>query len=139
MSLIASQFLIFFDIALAHLPSSPVHAQVSVAFLNQKAVRVYHMQGAHDRFYGLMGVRHWSVDQALQFGYQSRSFWMRNVPVILDMVFFDKNGCVVSFQKAVPYSHASIVVPKETAFTWELGGGAIEYYQLKQGDCLHQG
>jgi uncharacterized membrane protein (UPF0127 family) len=136
MSILASELLIFFDISLGHLPVSPVHAQSSHAFLNQKPVHVYHMQHFHDRFYGLMGVRSWPINQALQFGYLSRSFWMRNVPMVLDMVFFDKKGCVVSFQQAVPYSHASITIPKEAWFTWELGGGAVSYYQIKEGDCI---
>ncbi|MDA9832504.1 DUF192 domain-containing protein [Gammaproteobacteria bacterium] len=136
MSVIASQLLLFFDISLSQLPSSKIHTSIQHVFLNQKVMNIHHMQGTYDRYFGLMGVHQWPINHALLFDDQSRSFWMRNVPIGLDLVFFDKNQCVLDFKRAIPYSHSQIKAPPEARFTLELGSGAVEYYRIKKGGCL---
>jgi uncharacterized membrane protein (UPF0127 family) len=136
MNAIASVMLLFWDLDAASLPKSPVTTSSYRVLLNGRSLHVHRMSHHLDRFFGLMGMHQWPINHALMFDGQSRSFWMRNVPILLDLVFFDSNGCVLDFQTAVPYSHQLISIPPQAEFTFELGGGAISYYQIQKADCL---
>lgn len=65
------------------------------------------------------------------------SFWMRNVPVPLDLLFIGANGRIRNIiEGAVPYSQAPLESLGEVVAVLELAGGEAARAGLKPGDLV---
>lgn len=63
------------------------------------------------------------------------SFWMKNTPIPLDMIFIGSNRKVVGIvEQAVPFSTDSRSVPAASQFVLEINGGLASRYGIKVGD-----
>ncbi|HEX4303398.1 MAG TPA: DUF192 domain-containing protein [Rhizomicrobium sp.] len=66
------------------------------------------------------------------------SFWMKNTPLPLDMVFIKADGTVSSVEpNAVPYSLASIYAAEPVQAVLEINGGEAHALGIKPGDKVH--
>ncbi|HEY0465286.1 MAG TPA: DUF192 domain-containing protein [Polyangiaceae bacterium] len=66
------------------------------------------------------------------------SFWMKNTPLPLDMVFIKADGTVSSVEpNAVPYSTASIASAEPVRAVLEINGGLSFRLGIKPGDRVH--
>jgi uncharacterized membrane protein (UPF0127 family) len=67
-----------------------------------------------------------------------RTFWMKNTPIALDMLFFDENGRLIALiSNATPHSltlRRSMVAAK---YVLEIGGREADRLNLKIGSRLH--
>ena len=65
------------------------------------------------------------------------SFWMKNTPIPLDMIFISKDRKIVGIvEQAVPFSTESRSVPGASQFVLEINGGLSERYGIKAGDTV---
>jgi uncharacterized membrane protein (UPF0127 family) len=73
---------------------------------------------------------------------QVRTFWMKNTPLPLDILYFDQNYKLVSVQRRVPSCLSSSsncpVYPSEGAaqYVLELNAGTADKLGVKPGDTL---
>ena len=67
-----------------------------------------------------------------------RSFWMKNTPISLDMLFFNSNGQLVSIiANAEPYSLTARKSQKAAQYVLEIGGGEASRLGLGPQTRLH--
>ena len=65
------------------------------------------------------------------------SFWMKNTPIPLDMIFISKDLKIVGIvEQAVPFSTDSRSVPAASQFVLEINGGLAGQYGVKIGDSI---
>lgn len=65
------------------------------------------------------------------------SFWMKNTPIPLDMIFIGSNRKIVGIvEQAVPFSTDSRSVPAASQFVLEINGGLARRYGVKVGDSI---
>jgi uncharacterized membrane protein (UPF0127 family) len=65
------------------------------------------------------------------------SFWMKNTPIPLDMIFISKDLKIVGIvEQAVPFSTESRSVPGASQFVLEINGGLSKRYGIKAGDTV---
>lgn len=64
------------------------------------------------------------------------SFWMKNTPMPLDLVFIDDEGRVVAIMQGEPYSTASIGPDAPVRFVLELKAGTAQKAGIADGDRL---
>ena len=63
-----------------------------------------------------------------------RSFWMKNTPLALDIIYIDRNGRVVSIaQHTVPYSTAPIPSRKPAKYVLEVAAGFARRHGVRAG------
>ena len=68
---------------------------------------------------------------------RKRSFWMKNTPLPLDMLFIDEGFHVVGIVKnATPYSLKKCEVDGESRYVLEVNGGFCERYGIQKGDVV---
>lgn len=67
------------------------------------------------------------------------SFWMRNTPLPLDLIFVASNGRVISVGQGKPYSTDFIPAGGVTAHVIELNQGEAARIGLKKGDKIRIG
>jgi hypothetical protein len=68
---------------------------------------------------------------------QYASFWMRNCPLSLDMIFINKQGKIVTIHKNTkPFSDDSYSATAMTLFVLEVNAGFTEKYGIKEGDMV---
>ncbi len=68
---------------------------------------------------------------------QPRSFWMRNVPISLDIIFFDGAGRLLNVQHdAVPFDPTSLPSAGPAQFVLEINGGLARQIGFQAGDVL---
>jgi uncharacterized membrane protein (UPF0127 family) len=83
-----------------------------------------------ERRQGLMGRETLADDAGMLFIFddeKKRSFWMKNTPLSLDILFFDKNGQYVSHHaEAVPHSLNSIKSGGPAKYVLEINAGLTE-------------
>lgn len=64
-----------------------------------------------------------------------RSFWMKNTPLPLDIIFISAEGSIVNIHdNAVPFSEASIPSQGPARAVLEIHGGLSEKLNIKAGD-----
>jgi uncharacterized membrane protein (UPF0127 family) len=63
------------------------------------------------------------------------SFWMKNTPLPLDMIFISAEGRIVGIvENTVPFSLDSRSVTGKSRYVLEINGGLARRYGLKAGD-----
>lgn len=68
---------------------------------------------------------------------RNTSFWMRNTPLPLDLIFAAPNGRVISIGQGKPFSTDFIPAGGITAHVIELNQGEALRIGLKKGDRIH--
>lgn len=70
-------------------------------------------------------------------GESQHSFWMKNTPLPLDMIFISRDKKIVGIvEQAVPFSLDSRSVAAPSQFVLEINGGLSRQYDLKVGDSV---
>jgi uncharacterized protein len=89
---------------------------------------------------GLQYRRDLAVDRGMIFlfpGESDHSFWMKNTPIPLDMIFISKDRKIVGIvEQAVPFSTESRSVPGPSQFVLEINGGLSKRYGIKAGGTV---
>ncbi len=68
---------------------------------------------------------------------QLASFWMRNCPLSLDMIFINKQGEIITIHKNTkPFSDDSYSATAMTLFVLEVNAGFTDKYGIKEGDMM---
>ena len=63
------------------------------------------------------------------------SFWMKNTPLALDMIFIDEQRRVVGLiENAVPFSLAPLSVGKPSRYVLEVHAGFSQRHRIQAGD-----
>ena len=67
----------------------------------------------------------------------TQSFWMKNTPIPLDMIFISSDRKIVGIvEQAVPFSMDSRSVSVASQFVLEINGGLARRYGIKAGDSV---
>src|SRR5262245_60127954 len=89
---------------------------------------------------GLQYRRDLAVERGMIFlfpGDSELSFWMKNTPIPLDMLFIYKDGSIVGIvEHAVPFSTESRSVSGASQFVLEINGVLSKRYGIKAGDSV---
>lgn len=87
---------------------------------------------------GLMFRTDLPQDQGMLFEFvteQPLSFWMKNTPLSLDLLFLDQAGVVVHIEeKAVPFSTKLLTSPEPARAVLEINGGVSQSLGVELGD-----
>lgn len=67
---------------------------------------------------------------------QSRSFWMKNTPLPLDLIFIGPDKRITNIGHGEPYSTASIPSDGPALAVFEIRGGRSEELGIKPGDAV---
>ncbi|QED38920.1 DUF192 domain-containing protein [Antarcticibacterium arcticum] len=94
----------------------------------------------YERETGLMYRKSLGENQGMLFIYSneaSRSFYMKNTYIPLDLIFYNKDSIVVSFhENAVPLTETSIPSNFPAQFILELNAGKVEEWNIETGDKI---
>ncbi|MEM1196169.1 MAG: DUF192 domain-containing protein [Pseudomonadota bacterium] len=63
-----------------------------------------------------------------------RSFWMKNTPISLDIIFIGADRRIRNIETAVPYSLDSVLSDGEVIAVFEIRGGLAAQLGIKPGD-----
>jgi hypothetical protein len=106
----------------------------------------FHVEIAADaasQEHGLMYRRDLPADAGMLFDFHQEarvSFWMKNTPLPLDMVFIKADGTVSSVEpNAVPFSMDSIPSAEPVRAVLEINGGRAHDLGIKPGDRVRAG
>jgi hypothetical protein len=87
---------------------------------------------------GLMFRKELPPDSGMLFDFHEQarvSFWMKNTPLPLDLVFIRADGTISSVEpNAVPYSTESIYAAEPVQAVLEINGGRAHALGIKPGD-----
>ena len=90
------------------------------------------------RAWGLMFRESLAADQGMLFLFAReapRSFWMKNTPLGLDLLFLDRGGAVVAIARdARPFDETPIPSGVPAAAVLEVPAGTVERLGLAEGD-----
>ncbi len=92
-----------------------------------------------ERSQGLMFRQDLAPDRGLLFVFEGtgrQSFWMKNTPLPLDLLFIAENGRVAAIRQAEPYSTESISPPNPVRFVLELNRGQAAALGIRIGTRL---
>lgn len=67
---------------------------------------------------------------------QVRSFWMKNTPLPLDIIFIGPDNRIANIAKGVPYSTDSVGSNGPAIAVFEIRGGRSEELGIKPGDLV---
>ena len=65
---------------------------------------------------------------------QTRSFWMKNTPLPLDIIFIGTDGRITNIEAGVPYSQDSVFSAGLASAVFEIRGGLSEELGIAPGD-----
>lgn len=89
---------------------------------------------------GLMYRNSMQDNQAMLFVFpamRTRSFYMKNTRIPLDLIFLDANKNIVSFQEnAVPFNETSLLSVVPAQYVLEINAGLAEKWLLEIGDRM---
>ena len=89
---------------------------------------------------GLMKREVLAIDHGMLFVFEEEkmlSFWMKDTPLPLDIIFFGRDGQYVSHHAgAVPYSEESIRSVAPAQYALEVNAGLVEEKQIGAGSLL---
>lgn len=86
---------------------------------------------------GLMFRESLADDEAMLFPNdppQTRSFWMKNTPIALDIIFIGPDHRIINIETAVPYSLQSVKSDGEVIAVFEIRGGLAAELGIAPGD-----
>jgi len=151
MMILRSLFLVCF--ALASLAYSEAHGQTTpkpvvrkdaqLVFMSSKGatrarIDVEIAERAEDRMRGLMFREHLEEDQGMLFLFPTEeplSFWMKDTPLPLDIIFLSAERTIVTIQKnTVPFSEASVPSDRPARYVVEVNAGFADRHRLAPGD-----
>jgi hypothetical protein len=67
---------------------------------------------------------------------QARSFWMKNTPLPLDIIFIGPDNRITNIGEGVPYSVASVASDGPALAVFEIRGGLSEELGIAPGDLV---
>lgn len=105
----------------------------------ERQIRVEIADDAAERAKGLMFREELAEDLGLLFVFEyagRQSFWMKNTPLPLDLVFIAENGRVVAIRQGEPFSEIPISPEPPARFVLELGQGTAKKLGLRIGTRL---
>ena len=89
---------------------------------------------------GLMYVQSMDQDEGMLFVFnreEPRSFWMRNTPLPLDILYIDSDGFIVSWvANTTPFSLQALPSNAPAQFVLELNAGSIDHFGIEVGDQI---
>jgi uncharacterized protein len=89
---------------------------------------------------GLQYRRELAADHGMLFLFpeeKEQSFWMKNTPIALDLIFINKARRIVGIvEQAVPFSLDSRSVRAPSQFVLEINGGISRRFGIKAGDVV---
>ncbi|MER8426563.1 DUF192 domain-containing protein [Mesorhizobium sp. M1403] len=92
-----------------------------------------------EREAGLMFRRHMADNHGMLFVFgapQDVSFWMKNTPLRLDLIFVGQDGRIRAIKQGEPQSEAIISPDEPVRFVLELKAGTAAKKGIKDGDLL---
>ncbi|MGS1093358.1 DUF192 domain-containing protein [Aquamicrobium terrae] len=95
---------------------------------------------ASERAAGLMHRQSMPDDRGMLFVFEETrpvSFWMKNTPMPLDLVFIAENGRIEAVLPGEPYSIAPISPGKPARYVLELKAGTAEREGIAEGDVVN--
>lgn len=111
-----------------HTREQPVHVQVELALTPEQ----------HER--GLMYRQNLPADSGMLFIFpdtEIRSFWMKNTPLPLDMIFVDDDNEIVGIvENTVPFSTNNRTIPRPARYVLEVNGGFAAQHGIKAGQTV---
>jgi uncharacterized protein len=95
---------------------------------------------AGKRQMGLQYRQNLADDRGMIFLFPSESvqtFWMKNTPISLDMIFINRNRKIVGIvERTVPFSLDSRSVTEPSQFVLEINGGLARRHGIQTGDSV---
>jgi uncharacterized protein len=112
---------------------------VATTSLGKQAFSIEIADDPSERSAGLMFRETMDDDRGMLFVFQQTrpvSFWMKNTPMPLDLVFIGQDGRVVEILPGESFSEASIGPAEPVRFVLELKRGTAEKTGMRSGDML---
>lgn len=95
---------------------------------------------AASRRRGLMFRESMPLDHGMLFDFErerQQSFWMKNTPLSLDIIFIDRRGIIVHIHhRAVPFDETPISSRKPASAVLEINGGVARLTGIAEGDRI---
>lgn len=92
------------------------------------------------RSFGLQYRKELAADRGMIFLFPSeeqQSFWMKNTPIPLDMIFINSGRKIVGIvEQTTPFSLDSRSVPAPSQFVLEINGGLAKRHGIGPGDMV---
>jgi uncharacterized membrane protein (UPF0127 family) len=89
---------------------------------------------------GLQYRKQLAADRGMLFVFpyeKEQSFWMKNTPIALDLIFINKEQKIVGIiEEAVPFSLEPRSVRVPSRFVLEINGGLSRRYGIQNGDSV---
>ena len=124
-------------------PMFKKHGELTLTKSNGTSILSIDIEIADDdakREVGMMGRPSMEERQGMLFileEEQLASFWMRNCPLSLDMIFINKQGRIVTIHKNTkPFSDDSYSATAMTMFVLEVNAGFTDKYGIQEGDMM---
>jgi len=128
---------------LACTPQGIALEQEQIVLHTQSGEHVVRVEVAADdasRKQGLQGRTHLDSDQGMLFDFHKEklvSFWMKDTPLSLDMLFFDSKGTLlVVVNDTVPYSIDPVRPAQRIQYVLEMLAGSAERLNMRPGDMM---
>ena len=112
---------------------------VATTSLGEQAFSIEIADDPSERSAGLMFRETMDDDHGMLFVFQQTrpvSFWMKNTPMPLDLVFIGQDGKVIEILPGESFSEASIGPTEPVRFVLELKRGTAEKTGMRGGDML---
>ena len=105
-----------------------------------KKIAIEFAETDYEQQTGLMYRKSLEENQGMLFLYPSeaiRSFYMKNTYIPLDIIFYNKDSAVVSFQEnAKPLDETSLPSEAPAQFILELNAGKVKQWNIEVGDKI---
>lgn len=138
------RYVYFCLIAFMMLSASGCEAHPEVTILTRSGREVAFQVEVADtpatRTMGLQYRKDLAADRGMIFLFPSeapQSFWMKNTPIPLDMIFINREKRIVGIvEQTVPFSLDSRSVGVPSQFVLEINGGLVKQHGLQAGDSV---
>jgi uncharacterized protein len=138
------QYVLFLLVALVTLSAVGCEAQPTVAILTQAGRDVVFQVEVADtpakRTMGLQYRKELGADRGMIFLFPSesrQSFWMKNTPISLDMIFINSQRRIVGIvERTAPYSLETRSVEGPSQYVLEINGGLAKRHGIQAGDTV---